>query len=83
MKRQGIYTFIPKNAVLLRNKQISAPIRKPGRGGYVIAAASRLFFYSHSRSVCLSRSGCFSACKMLSMFRLITSYSATCFFSLP
>ncbi len=41
MKRQGIYTFTPKNAVLLRNISISAPIRKSGRGGYLIAAASR------------------------------------------
>ena len=35
MKRQGIYTFTPENAVLLRNILVSAPIRKPGRGGYV------------------------------------------------
>ena len=37
----------------------------------------------YSRSVCLSRSSFFSVCKMLSMFRLIISYSRTCFFSLP
>ena len=42
-----------------------------------------LFLYSYPRSVSLSRCGCFSACKMLSMFRLITSYSCTCFFSFP
>uniref|UniRef100_UPI0040250CBC hypothetical protein n=1 Tax=Candidatus Scatousia sp. TaxID=3085663 RepID=UPI0040250CBC len=42
--RQAIlYTFTPENGVLLRNNPISAPMRKPGRGGYVIAAASRLF----------------------------------------
>ena len=169
MKRQGIYTFTPENAVLLRNILVSAPIRKPGRGGYVdscrvpalfrstnlklfylrsinpmiekinptipipitsspipdeqreiimakssIAIPNPIFFivnpplqipiclYLHCqfklydialqnstifqyypRSVPLSLSGCFSACKILSMFRLITSYSLTCFFSLP
>ena len=43
--RQGIYTFTPENAVLLRNISISAPMRKPGRGGYVIAAASRFSYF--------------------------------------
>ena len=44
IRRQGIYTFTPGNAVLLRNNPISAPMRKPGRGGYLTATASRLFF---------------------------------------
>lgn len=39
--------------------------------------------YFDYRSVSLPRSGSLSRRKMLSMFRLITSYSLTCFFSLP
>nr|WP_297293894.1 hypothetical protein [uncultured Oscillibacter sp.] len=31
--QERIYTFTPQNGVLLRNNPISAPIRKPGRGG--------------------------------------------------
>lgn len=40
------------------------------------------YFYC-KRSVSLPRSGSFSSLKILSMFCLITSYSLTCFFSLP
>ena len=48
----------------------------------IILQTSRVFqYYPHSAS--FSRSGCFSCLKMLSMFCLITSYSLTCFFSLP
>lgn len=36
IKQQGI--------VLLRNKPISAPMRKPRRGGYMIAAAPQLYY---------------------------------------
>ena len=42
--QERIYTFTPQNGVLLRNNPISAPIRKPGRGGYYIATASRFFW---------------------------------------
>ena len=44
IRRQGIYTFTPENGVLLRNKPISAPMKKSGRGGCLIAAASRFSF---------------------------------------
>ena len=37
----------------------------------------------YPRSVSFSRSGSLSCRKMLSMLRLITSYSLTCFFQLP
>jgi len=39
-----LYTFALEKGVLLRNNPISAPMKKPGRGGYVIATASRLSF---------------------------------------
>lgn len=54
---------------------------KTGRGGYSLAAVSRLFLFSYPRSVPFSRFGSLSCRKMLSMLRLITSYSLTCFFS--
>lgn len=43
IRRQGIYTFPPENGVLLHSKPISAPIRKPGHGGYLIATSSYSF----------------------------------------
>ena len=57
--------------------------KKTGRGGYSLAAVSRLFLFSYPRSVPFSRSGSLSCRKMLSIFCLITSYSLTCFFSFP
>lgn len=49
----------------------------------IIIAQRRGFCYPYPRSVPFSRSGCLSACKMLSMFCLIISYSRTFFFSFP
>lgn len=46
-------------------------------------AQRRGFCYPYPRSVSFSRSGCLSACKMLSMFCLIISYSRTFFFNFP
>lgn len=48
-----------------------------------IIAQRRGFCYPYPRSVSFSRSGCLSACKMLSMFCLIISYSRTFFFNFP
>jgi len=52
----------------------------------ILPRHSRTFYWQkgyYSRSVCRSFSGWRSRCKMLSMFCRITSYSLTCFFSLP
>ena len=52
----------------------------------ILPRLSRTFYWQkgyYSRSVCRSFSGWRSRCKMLSMFCRITSYSLTCFFSLP
>jgi len=53
MKRQGIYTFTPENAVLLRNILVSAPIRKPGRGGYVDSCRVPALFRSTNLNLIL------------------------------
>lgn len=65
----GIFWFSMLNAPLL----FDSPIIAQRRG----------FCYPYPRSVPFSRSGCLSACKMLSMFCLIISYSRTFFFSFP
>jgi membrane-bound lytic murein transglycosylase A-like protein len=54
-----------------------------GSTPFDIIAQRRGFCYPYPRSVPFSRSGCLSACKMLSMFCLIISYSRTFFFSFP
>lgn len=46
IRRQKIYTLTLQNGVLLRHNPIAVPMRKPGRGGCLIAAASRFFFYN-------------------------------------
>lgn len=46
IRRQAIYTPTLQNGVLLYHNPIAAPMRKPGRGGCLIAAASRFFFYN-------------------------------------
>ena len=59
-------------------------IMKQNTGFYQSDLAQRRgFCYPYPRSVPFSRSGCLSACKMLSMFCLIISYSRTFFFSFP
>ena len=65
----GIFWFSMLNAPLL----FDSPIIAQRRG----------FCYPYPRSVSFSRSGCLSACKMLSMFCLIISYSRTFFFNFP
>ena len=58
--------------------------KENGRGGQHTGCRVRSFFvFIYPRSVPFSRSGCLSACKMLSMFCLIISYSRTFFFSFP
>ena len=44
IRRQEIYTPTLQNGVLLHHNPIAAPMRKPGRGGCLIAAASRFFY---------------------------------------
>lgn len=53
-----------------------------GRDADVLTAAFKEFS-ANQCSIPFSRSGCLSACKMLSMFCLIMSYSRTFFFSFP
>ena len=61
IRRQGIYTFIPENAVLLRNNPISAPMKNRGAVATEKLPRPGSFFVFLS-TLCLSFPFCLFLC---------------------